>query len=131
MSWSTSTALKRAAMMATRRRLASKVWVGRRDPVMGAGVYRSPLLGDVTRDLEPEGRDSLQLFGRGKDLHSRHAQVLENLRADAVSTQHLRRRMGRSGMPDVLSQRAHRVREFPRRAVVAQYHDDAGADPGD
>jgi hypothetical protein len=47
MSWSTSSALKRAAMMTTRRRVASNCCVLVRDPVMGAGVYRS--VSHVTR----------------------------------------------------------------------------------
>ena len=67
-------------------------------PVMGAEVYRAPLFGHgsfghVTRDLESKGRDALQLLGGGQHLHARHAEILEDLRADAVGAQHLRRHL--------------------------------------
>src|SRR5690242_9915098 len=99
----TRPSLKRAATMATRQGLASKldsvVW----DPVMGAGVY----LGHVAGDFQPEGGDTLQLFGRGQHLHARDAEVLEDLRADAVGAQHLRSHGRIRGMLDALPERAH------------------------
>ena len=43
---------------------------------------------DVTDDLQTKGRQTVHVFGRGQYLHAPHAQILEDLRADADGAQH-------------------------------------------
>ena len=60
----------------------------------------SAALADVIDDLEPKGRDAMQLFGRRQHPHAMHAQIAQDLRANPVGAQYAsaqgRRRLARS-----------------------------------
>src|SRR3954467_3554109 len=76
------------------------------------------LFGQVARDFQSEGGKALQLFGSRQDLHAGHAEILEDLCAEAVGAQHLRRDLRGRRMLDALPERADGVGELARRGVV-------------
>src|SRR5688572_13956515 len=110
-SWSTMKSLKRAARIAKR----------------SSRHCRSPSMTlmlsiHVLHDFEVEARQAVHLLRRRQHAHPRYAEVAQDLRADAIRTQHLRARMRRR-LHRIATDALHGVHQIARRLVRTQDHD--------
>src|SRR5688572_13362149 len=111
--WSTMKSLKRAARIAKRSSRHCK------SPSM-----LLMLSIHVLHHFEIEAGQTVHLLRRRQNAHSRHAEVTQDLRADAVRAQHLRARMRRR-RHGIAADALYGVHQIARRFVRTQDHDHA------
>src|SRR6185503_7391089 len=76
----------------------------------------------VLHHFQIEARQTVHLFRRRQHAHARHAEIAQDLCADAVGAQHLRASLRRRWRR-VAAEALHRVHQVARRFVGTQNHD--------